>query len=221
MIRNTIVTLAIIFLGLTLFSCKAEELAPVVADYIFTVETDTGVSGQPASGTYHHKEGSTVEYAYELIPGYENLTVLKDGVQIAASGSLTVQNNHMLRVKCDRINYFKGNWVFQYTWSKNSCDPDYFPNGSDQGYGSQAGDDVSLSVPLRGVLLTGTADCQGNFVMSGVTIDDYHDLPAEYRHTVSGKMDSLTQFTAQAKIVIARNGAQICSVTGKIVGRKL
>ncbi|MCK4765179.1 MAG: hypothetical protein KAW12_23470 [Candidatus Aminicenantes bacterium] len=61
-----------------------------------SVTLGEGINGSPATGTHSYKKGETVSYSYTLLPGYNNLTVALDGNQVAASGSLTMDNDHVL-----------------------------------------------------------------------------------------------------------------------------
>jgi hypothetical protein len=63
-----------------------------------TVEVGEGVDGSPTTGTYSHKDGSTINYNYTLQTGYEQLTVTLDGAAAAASGAVTMDGVHTLRV---------------------------------------------------------------------------------------------------------------------------
>lgn len=66
--------------------------------YDLTVNVGEGVDGSPASGTYNHKDGSTVNYSYSLKSGYEQLTVRLDGVEKDPAGTITMDAAHTLEV---------------------------------------------------------------------------------------------------------------------------
>ena len=78
-----------VVLYFTVFKTKKYEL---------TVNVSEGVNGNPTSGTYKHKDGSTVNYSYTLQSGYEQLTVKVDGTEVAANGAVTMDAAHTLEV---------------------------------------------------------------------------------------------------------------------------
>lgn len=78
-------------------ACKKADAATAT----LTVIVSAGVSGTPAAGTHTVTIGETQAYSYSLEAGYEKLTVLLDGVAVAASGSLTVSGNHTIQAYSD------------------------------------------------------------------------------------------------------------------------
>jgi hypothetical protein len=66
--------------------------------YTLTVSTDSGVDGTPATGTYNYDQGQTVNYSYTAKSGYGNLVVKLDSSAIAATGTVTMNNNHKITV---------------------------------------------------------------------------------------------------------------------------
>jgi hypothetical protein len=50
----------------------------------------------PQTGTSTYEEGSTVSYNYTLGPGYNNLVVQLDGNNVSSSGTVTMDQNHIL-----------------------------------------------------------------------------------------------------------------------------
>ncbi len=97
--RTTIAVLgsALLLVILSCGSCKEAE----VEMGTLTAIISEGVSGDPAAGSYELQVGSTKAYAYTLEAGYQKLTVLLDGKEVAASGTFTVSGNHKLQAYSD------------------------------------------------------------------------------------------------------------------------
>ncbi len=95
------------------------------SQYTLTVSLGSGVSGYPSTGSYNYADGSTANYAYSLETGYSNLRVLLDGTNVAASGSIQMNNNHTLSVTADTQSAtydVRGHWIGS-GWDSNG-DPD-------------------------------------------------------------------------------------------------
>jgi tetratricopeptide (TPR) repeat protein len=60
------------------------------------VTVGEGVDGTPAAGSYSYQKGTVVNYNYSQQSGYINLTVKLDGNNAAASGAVTMNDNHSL-----------------------------------------------------------------------------------------------------------------------------
>ncbi len=69
-----------------------------------------GVSGTPIQGTYSYNEGDTVDYSYELLANYRNLSVTLDSEEVEASGTVTITGVHTLRALADPSYDITGNW---------------------------------------------------------------------------------------------------------------
>ena len=65
-------------------------------DYTLTVTRGEGVDGSPESGQYSYREGTTVNYTYELQTGYADLQVMLDGAIVPSSGTIVMDRNHTL-----------------------------------------------------------------------------------------------------------------------------
>lgn len=91
--------------------------------YTLEVQVGTGVSGVPVAGTYPYDENEIVSYSYTLQTGYENLEVTLDGIPIADSGVITMDNHHTLKSMSDEIHeiYSQGTVLIHGTWY---CDLD-------------------------------------------------------------------------------------------------
>jgi len=71
---------------------------------------DEGVSGTPVTGTYSYNEGDTVDYSYDLLNNYKNLSVTLDNEAVESSGTVTITGIHTLRALADPIYDITGNW---------------------------------------------------------------------------------------------------------------
>jgi hypothetical protein len=75
-------------------------------DYVLTVTVGTGVEGVPASGTKTYRQGDAVSYDYALKEGYRDLSVLLDGVKVAASGVIVMNRSHTLEASAKPLDRF-------------------------------------------------------------------------------------------------------------------
>jgi formylglycine-generating enzyme required for sulfatase activity len=73
--------------------------------YALTVTLGAGVSGTPAAGTTSHDSGALVDYNYTPGAGYSSVEVKLDGNVVAASGSVTMDQDHALAVTARNANY--------------------------------------------------------------------------------------------------------------------
>lgn len=71
--------------------------------YDLTVTVGEGVTGNPATGTSTHKKGDTVSYNYSLQSGYADLIVKVDGLDVAASGTITMDKNKALTATATEV----------------------------------------------------------------------------------------------------------------------
>jgi hypothetical protein len=78
-------------------ACKKED--PTTGT--LTVIVSEGVTGIPVSGVYNVDDANPLQYSFNLNQGYSKLTVLFDGVAIAASGTLTISGEHTLQAYAD------------------------------------------------------------------------------------------------------------------------
>lgn len=102
--RKTIPILAAVLLA-AVFSFDACKKAAAVT-YTVAVTVSAGVSGTPAAGTYYKNAGDQLAYSYTLDAGYEKLTVLLDGTEVAATGTITVSSDHKLQAYADENGQF-------------------------------------------------------------------------------------------------------------------
>ena len=97
--RNRIFTLGVIVLA-TIASAGSCKKADTTAGTL-TVILTAGVTGAPAAGAYAKLVGDEVPYSYALSAGYSTLTVVLDGIQVDASGTVTISGDHVLQAYAD------------------------------------------------------------------------------------------------------------------------
>lgn len=102
--RKTFLILAAVLLA-AVFSFDACKKADVVT-YTVAVTVSAGVSGTPAAGTYYKNADDQLAYSYTLDAGYTKLTVLLDGTEVAATGTITVSGDHTLQAYSDQNGQF-------------------------------------------------------------------------------------------------------------------
>jgi hypothetical protein len=88
-----LVLLAVVF---SFSSCKTLDEAGSL-----TVIVSEGVSGTPQAGLHNLIVGKDIGYSFELDAGYEKLTVLLDGAEVAAAGTVTISGDHELQAYAD------------------------------------------------------------------------------------------------------------------------
>jgi len=71
-------------------------VASVKEEKTLTVTRGTGINGTPLTGTFKYSKGTFVDYSYTLKTGYTDLVVTLDGSTVAASGKITMNDNHTL-----------------------------------------------------------------------------------------------------------------------------
>jgi hypothetical protein len=97
--RKTISILVAVLLA-AVFSFDACKKADVGTGTL-TVIASAGVSGTPSAGTYTLYIGDQLAYGFILDAGYETLTVLLDGTEVAVSGTITISSDHTLKAYSD------------------------------------------------------------------------------------------------------------------------
>ncbi|MCX6554213.1 MAG: LamG domain-containing protein [Candidatus Aminicenantes bacterium] len=70
--------------------------ANATQQFVLTVNIDAGVSGAPVSGAYTYDSGQAVSYSYSLKSGFTNLEIKVDGVAALATGTVTMNGDHVL-----------------------------------------------------------------------------------------------------------------------------
>jgi hypothetical protein len=167
-------------LGLLFFAgCKTNGDA---GQYTLSVTVAQGISGTPAAGSTSYADGDTVNYNYSLQAGYENLDVKLDGVTVASSGVITMDQNHTLTVTADEKFNPTGKWTGylyyipdlyaditfsgDYTSGTVTGDIDFI-SGTGNGTYSISGNSINIVLHYGGgnVYLTGTIE--DNDHMSG------------------------------------------------------
>ena len=83
--------------------------------FTLTVNRGSGVTGDPASGTYVYIDGTIIDYNYSISNNFSNLTVTLDGNNVNTSGQITMDQNHTLMATSQNTNYdtevLKIDWV--------------------------------------------------------------------------------------------------------------
>jgi len=102
--RKAFLILAAVLLAafFSFVACKKAD----VGTGTLTVIVSAGVSGTPAAGTYTYNIGDQLTYGFTLDAGYNKLTVLLDGTEVAASGTITVSGDHTLKAYSDANGQF-------------------------------------------------------------------------------------------------------------------
>ncbi len=77
---------------------KGEQEINVNVDnwHILTVTKGNGIDGSPVAGATTYADGTIVSYNYTLQSGFQGLVVLLDGLEVPASGSITMDRDHTL-----------------------------------------------------------------------------------------------------------------------------
>ena len=83
--------------------------------YTLTVNRGSGVTGDPASGTYVYTDGNIIDYNYSISNNFSNLTVTLDDNNVNMSGQITMDQDHTLMAASQNTNYdtevLKIDWV--------------------------------------------------------------------------------------------------------------
>ncbi len=64
--------------------------------HTFTVTKGDGVEGSPVAGSTIYADNEIVSYNYTLQAGFQNLSVLLDGIEVPASGNIFMDRDHAL-----------------------------------------------------------------------------------------------------------------------------
>ncbi len=92
-----------IVIGLLFFAhtgCKKSDSAN---EFILNVSVADGVNGAPPTGTFGYSNNEQVTYQYTLKDRYLNLKVELDGTEVAATGTITMSESHVLVVTADPL----------------------------------------------------------------------------------------------------------------------
>lgn len=134
--------------------------------YTLSVTIGSGVNGTPAAGAYSYVENSVVSYSYSLQTGYTNLAVTLDGAPMAASGAITITNNHVLSATAEQID-IRGIWTGRFIFSTDTFFRVEFSGNT--GSGTCGG--YFDFVPIGGA---------GTWTLVGTQIDFVLNFPAPY-----------------------------------------
>jgi len=97
--RNAFLVAAAVMLAMV-FSYPGCKKADVETGTLRVIVSQ-GVAGTPASGSYTMNVGERMTYSFSLEAGYEKLTVLLDGTEVPASGTVTFSGDHTLKAYSD------------------------------------------------------------------------------------------------------------------------
>ena len=109
-----------IYIFLFLPGCSTTDEPEDFQQYELNVIVSEGVSGTPVQGTYPFDEGDTVDYSYELMDNYKNLTIILDNDEVDASGTVTITGVHNLKALADPIYNVAGNWTLSEEYDDGS-----------------------------------------------------------------------------------------------------
>jgi hypothetical protein len=109
-----------IYIFLFLPGCSTTDEPEDFQKYELNVIVGEGVSGTPVQGTYPYNEGDTVNYSYELMDNYKNLTVTLDNDEVEASGTVTITEVHNLKALADPIFDVTGSWTLSEEYDDGS-----------------------------------------------------------------------------------------------------
>jgi hypothetical protein len=102
----------LVFQGACKTSDEAEENR-----FTLTVILGEGVSGDPVAGTYTYDQGDVVNYSFTLGAGYGTLTVTLDGTEVAASGTVAMNADHVLSARAGGCAIdIRGKWKGIMVW---------------------------------------------------------------------------------------------------------
>ena len=117
--------------------------------YTLTVTRNAGVNGEPLTGVYTIQQGQTVNYAYSLLSGYQDLVVTLDGNPVAANGPITMNTNHVLVASATKV------WTLTVI----------------RGEGVNGNPDTSVSTHVNGSSAPYNYSLQGGYTNLVVTVD--------------------------------------------------
>jgi hypothetical protein len=80
-------------------------LAKKTPEFKLTVELDASASGSPGTGVTAYKKGQSASYDFAARPGFDELTVLLDGVKVKSRGTFKMVRDHALKVSARPITY--------------------------------------------------------------------------------------------------------------------
>jgi formylglycine-generating enzyme required for sulfatase activity len=86
------------------------------ANYTLEVTKADGVNGTPDTGSYTYPQDEAVTYSYTPGTGYVSVEVKLDGSVVAASGSITMNQDHTLAITAKSENFDYDTRVLGITW---------------------------------------------------------------------------------------------------------
>jgi hypothetical protein len=115
--RAIIPIIAICLMGLVFQpACTTADEADEI-QFTLTVILGEGVSGDPVAGTFTYDQGDVVNYSFTLGAGYGSLTVTLDGTDVPASGTVTMNTDHVLSARSGGCAVdIRGKWKGIMVW---------------------------------------------------------------------------------------------------------
>lgn len=80
---------------------------------LLLVSVTDGIEGSPSSGIYYRYPGATIDYNYSLEDKYEDLVVKLDDVEVPPSGTITMDEEHILTVSATLHFDIRGSWTLE------------------------------------------------------------------------------------------------------------
>lgn len=113
--KNALSKLLLFFALLGILStagCKHDFEEDDAVYWELQVAVGSGVTGSPDLGIYTYDGDTVVEYSYALKPGYRDLKVTYDDIELPVSGTITVtQGVHTLGAISEKILDIRGKWT--------------------------------------------------------------------------------------------------------------
>jgi len=87
---------------------------------LFLVSVTDGIDGAPAAGIYYRYPGATIDYSYSLKDKYQDLVVKLDNVEIPASGTITIDAEHVLTASATLHYDIRSSWTLEEKYNDGS-----------------------------------------------------------------------------------------------------
>jgi hypothetical protein len=217
--KHSILPIILIGLGVITATALVYFLVIKKPKYTLTVTLGTGCSGTPAvTGTY--KKGTVVSYSFTPQPGYINLQVKLDGVDVAASGTVTMDKNKALTVTSQLLD-IRGSWTFSFiatntvknwswtlTFAGDGKNGTFTDNYADAGTYVVTGSNVTWKYNAWNISGTGTFTglnaMSGTATFSGVLIGSVLVTAANWTATRTGASTSIAAPKTSAKTILVK-----------------
>lgn len=87
---------------------------------LFLVSVSDGIEGTPASGIYYRYPGATIDYSYSLKDKYQDLVVKLDNEVVPNSGTVTINEEHVLAASATLHYDIRGTWTLEEQYNDGS-----------------------------------------------------------------------------------------------------